>query len=299
MITVLTPTYNRARLLPDLFNSLCVQSCTDFEWIVVDDGSSDDTEQYCAQIQNRLNNKFIVRYFKKLNGGKHTAINLGVKKAQGELIFIVDSDDTLPKDAIDKVLKAYSSLPKSDDYCGVAGNISHKNGMMIGNGFAQEYIDANGLDITYQLHHQGDMAEVFKREILLQYPFPEIPNERFCPEQVVWLRIAQRYKMRFFNEVIYYRDYLDGGLTHNIIKIRMKSPCASMLCYSELNRYSIPIHYKIKSAINFWRFRYCMTPLHRSEVMRAGLSIPKLAWYWGLLAPIGYFMHLRDTTKLK
>ena len=101
MITVFTPTYNRAYCLGNLFNSLCSQTYTDFEWLIVDDGSTDNTkslvEGFCC------NSNINIRYVYQKNGGKHRAINRGVAEARGELFFIVDSDDTLPGDSLETI----------------------------------------------------------------------------------------------------------------------------------------------------------------------------------------------------
>ena len=101
-ITVFTPTYNRAHLLPRLYKSLCAQTCKDFEWVIVDDGSVDDTKSIIDGFIN--DNSITIRYFCQENGGKHRAINRGVKEAKGNLFFIADSDDTLPEKSIETVL---------------------------------------------------------------------------------------------------------------------------------------------------------------------------------------------------
>lgn len=106
MITIFTPTYNRAYRLPNLYKSLQEQTCKDFEWLVVDDGSTDNTSKLFEQWQAE-ENSFPIRYFKQPNGGKHRAINRGVKEAKGELFFIVDSDDTLSSNAIRIVFEQY------------------------------------------------------------------------------------------------------------------------------------------------------------------------------------------------
>ena len=113
-------------------------------------------------------------------------------------------------------------------------------------------------------------------------------GEKFVPEALVWNRIACKYKLRVFHEVVYYRDYLDGGLTDKIVKIRMTSPIASMMTYAELNSYDIPFVSKIKAAINYWRFRFCSDAVEK----------PALSGRWVWTAPIGYMMHLNDVRKL-
>ena len=113
MITVFTPTYNRGTLLNRLYQSLSAQSYKDFEWIIVDDGSSDDTALIVELLQsNHFSNDFPILYHKKENGGKHTAINVGVKKAQGDLFFIADSDDILPSNALLTIAKVWEQTKR-------------------------------------------------------------------------------------------------------------------------------------------------------------------------------------------
>ena len=91
--------------------------------------------------------------------------------------------------------------------------------------------------------------------------------------------------MRYFNKVIYYRDYLGGGLTDKIVRLRMDSPLASMICYSELTKYRIPLKQTVKASINYWRFRLCAN---------SKVEFPKLKWYWNVMAPLGFLLHIKD-----
>ncbi|MCI6160801.1 MAG: glycosyltransferase family A protein [Prevotella sp.] len=285
-ISIITPIYNRKKFLLGLYESLDSQTCKDFEWIVVDDGSMDEPEAFFRETCIK---SFPARYIKKENGGKHTAVNLGVKEANGELVLILDSDDTLPKDSIEKIQHYYSLCKERKDCGGVCGLMAHHDGSLIGKGFAQEHLYENSLDLRYRLHVTGDLLEVFKTTVLRECPFPEIASEKFCPEALVWNRIATKYKLYCFNEVVYHRDYLDGGLTDKIVKIRMNSPIATMMTYQELTVCDIPLLPKMKAAINYWRFRWCCQQKDKS-----GITIPTINWYWNIFMPIGWMMHLKD-----
>lgn len=287
IITVFTPTYNRAHLLPRLLESLVKQTYRDFEWIIVDDGSSDNT----AEVVNDWSADFPIRYYRKENGGKHTAINLGVKKSKGELFLILDSDDSLPKDSLEIIAKQNDACSTKKDCAGVCGLMAHHNGERIGGGFPAEELYESSLYLEYKLGVTSDLLEVFKTSVLKEFPFPEINGEKFCPEVLVWNRIAVKYKLYCFNKVVYYRDYLEGGLTDNIIKIRMESPVATCMTYSEMLAYSIPIIQKIKAAINYWRFRCCVqtnTP-----------QVPRVKYFWRIFRPIGYLMHIKDRKVIR
>lgn len=297
-ITIFTPSYNRAHLLPRVYESLCKLDLHDppfvwkleeaFEWLIVDDGSTDNTEEVVNGFIQE--GKISIRYIRKTNGGKHTAINLGAKEAKGELFLILDSDDSLPKNAIADVAKNWMRLSDSQkkSYAGICGYMAHHDGTVIGTPIVEGGTVASSLDMRYKLHVVGDMMEVWRTDVMREFPFPEIPNERFCPEALVWNRIANKYPLYIIPDVIYYRDYLDGGLTDNIVKIRMKSPVASMMTYAELNGYDVPFVQKVKAAINYWRFRFCTS----------GKAVG-IGAIWHLLAPVGWLMHLRERRLMK
>lgn len=301
MITVFTPTYNRGNLLNRLYQSLCQQTHKDFEWIIVDDGSTDGTQNIVSSLileHNNIQGSFPFHYFKKINGGKHTAINLGVKYAEGELFFIADSDDFLPKDSLQIVHKEWSKIKHDNTFLGVCGIDADLNGKIIGSGLPKDYIDCHAWDLSPIYKVTGDLKEVFRTDVLRQFPFPEIKGEKFCPEVLVWFRMACNYKMRFFNRIIYIADYQKNGITSSITRLRMNSPIGSMLTYSELVHYPIPFKDKLKNAINYWRFRFCLTTKNKAGVSPNEVDIPKISGRWYFLAPIGYLMHLKDKRNI-
>ena len=289
-ISILTPTYNRGKLLLPLYDSLKNLTFNDFEWLIIDDGSEDDTEQYALSwiAHNIENAKFPIRYIKKNNGGKHTAINRGVREASGELILILDSDDTLPADSLATIAQYYEQCKGYKDCAGVCGLMAHHDGQLIGTGFPKEPMYESALQFRYaeEGNVTGDLLEVYKTSVMREFPFPEIENEKFCPESLVWNRIANKYKLFCFNKVVYYRDYLEGGLTSKIVRIRMNSPIASTMTYAEMLDYNISLKWKIRSAINYWRFKYC--------IKNKSLKAPAVKWYWKAFQIIGLIMHLKD-----
>jgi glycosyltransferase involved in cell wall biosynthesis len=218
----------------------------------VDDGSVDNTGELIQSFINE--NKIRIRYIKQENGGKHLAINKGVPEARGELFFIVDSDDYLVENAIERVNYHYAHIKGKEDFAGICGCRAYFSGEKIGGKAGFTVLDCNSLDFRYRYKMRGDMAEVFRTEILKQYPFPEIAGEKFCPESLVWNRIAVKYKLRWFNENIYLCEYLPDGLTSKIFEVRKKSPKASVLYYSELEKMPVPFIQKVKANINYWRF---------------------------------------------
>lgn len=213
MITILTPTYNRAYILPDAFKSLCMQSSYDFEWIIIDDGSTDNTAEVVAKWQNE-DLPFKLTYCKQENGGKHRAVNAGVKIAKYDFLLILDSDDRLTETAVSTINHWVEEIKEDYSFAGVAG-LKGTGKQVIGSQIEQEYIDATNLERgKYGLY--GDKAEIYRTAILRQYPFPEFEGENFIRESAVWDRIAKDgYKIRWYNKVIYLCEYIEDGLTKN------------------------------------------------------------------------------------
>lgn len=284
-ITIFTPTYNRAYNLHNLYSSICNQTYEDFEWVIVDDGSVDDTKFVVEDFltEERIN----INYHYQENKGKHFAINKGVSLAKGELFLILDSDDELPDFALQVIVSKYEALKENKNIGGIAGRRMFKEGDIVGSNNFSELI-SNSLDIRYKHKVTGDLVEIFKTNVLKEFPFPEIQNEKFCPEALLWNRIAQKYKLFFFNQGIYITQYLPDGLTSKIVKIRMTSPIASMLTYSELQSYEVPFVQKIKANINFWRFSFNSNYsfFKRLKMVSLGLS------FIGL--PLGFVLYLND-----
>lgn len=224
-VTVITPTYNRAYTLGALYHSLVSQTDSDFQWIIVDDGSTDNTEELCNGFAE--SSDFPVIYIKKENGGKHSALNEGIKHIDTPLTIIVDSDDKLTEDAIETI-KYYYELYKTENVsvfafqrCDPAG----KKTIDIG----QDIIRDDYIRYRIKNNLKGDMAEVFITEVLKRYPFPVFDGEKFLSEDVVWIELAKSNEYLFINKAIYICEYLNDGLTSNDKPAKFASPMGSML----------------------------------------------------------------------
>lgn len=214
-ITICTPTYNRGYIIKQLYHSLQKQRNFNFEWLVIDDGSNDNTEQIFLNEIIPFKNPFSIKYIKQKNGGKHRAINKAVREAKGDLFFIVDSDDYLTEDATQKIFKWVSSLDDSHKWAGVSGLRGYSKTDPIGNFLDSVYIDAKNTERD-QYKLQGDKAEIYFTDILRRYPYPEFFNENFITPEVVWNEIAHNdYYLRWFNDIIWICKYLPDGLTNN------------------------------------------------------------------------------------
>lgn len=244
-LTICTPTYNRADTLPRVFESLMNQTLYDFEWIIVNDGSVDDTSAVVETFMQQ--DKFPVVFIEQENYGKHVALNQGVKQAKGTLFLILDSDDWLANDCVEKICKIEENLVDSSGYAGIAGVRVQSNGELIGNTFkGKKYIDCTSLE-RGRYNIDGDKAEVFYTKILRKFPFPAFQGEKFLTESVVWYRIASAgYKIRWTNEPLYFCEYLPGGLTRTSGKGIQNFEGYKLAAKEELSYQEISILRKMK-----------------------------------------------------
>ena len=246
-ITVFTPTFNRAYILENLYRSLQRQSFRDFEWLIVDDGSSDNTQTLVESWRGE-DNPFPIRYVRQENGGKCRAINHGLKLAQGKLFFTVDSDDYLTDDALEKVARWESELHKDQKFCGFAGNLGVTPEQTPNRLFEGGYWDGTALDRYGQV--DGERAYAFYTDVHRQYFYPEFPGEKFLTEAVTWDQMAHDgYKMRFYNDIIRIWEYQDNGLTKAGYQIFLDNPQGTGLFFRQKAEY---LHYDCKTRLGMW-----------------------------------------------
>lgn len=230
-LTIFTPTYNRASLLGELYASLKAQTNRDFCWLIVDDGSTDETEQ---TVQTFMTEGTIdIIYHKQPNSGKHVAHNRGVQMATTELFVCVDSDDTLCPTAVARTLAFWQNWRGQAD---IAGIVSPRD--MAGHAYMVNPPKADRLMALY--HHGclvGDTMLVFRREVLAQYPFPVIEGENFLSECVAYDQIDRFYRLAVQNEFLYRSEYRADGLTQNIRRNHWKNPRGVLLMYHTIAAY--------------------------------------------------------------
>lgn len=227
-ITIFTPTYNRAHTLERLYNSIKNQEYKNFEWIIVDDGSKDNTKEL---VQSFIDEKKVdIKYFFQENSGKHIAINKGAEEASGNLFFIVDSDDCITSNALTEIDKWEATL-NEENFIGIGGLRIFTDNKINGTTFenANGYLDCTSLE-RRKNGITGDKAEVVYTEILKKYKFPKIDGEKFMPEAYVWNKISHDgFKFRWVNEPFIIGEYLEDGLTKNIKGNLMKSAKSQLL----------------------------------------------------------------------
>jgi len=252
--SVFTPTYNRAHTLNGVYESLCNQSFTNFEWIIIDDGSVDKTGLLVKgwQEQGKMN----IRYFKQKNQGKHVAHNFAVDMAKGELFLVFDSDDRCTPEALETFKRYWDDIPleKKGEYSTISALCMNQKGEVLGGEYPENINDIHSVKQQIALRSNGDKWGVNTTKSMREYKFPVFPSERFIPEGIVWNGLSKKYSTRFINKPLKIVEYLEDGLTGSSTLIRAKSPKGTTLAYQEQLGLPIGIINKLRAAINFVRF---------------------------------------------
>lgn len=246
-ITILTPTYNRKEKLGRLYESLKRQTCKEFVWMIIDDGSSDNTKDYIEKLK-KTNVDLSIEYYYKSNGGKHTALNYGIERTNTELVFIVDSDDYLVDNAIEIVKREWFLHEKSDDVCGICFLKGYDKESCVGERF-NDLTDQSYIAMRLKKGIKGDKSEIFKTSLLKQKKFPEIEGEKFIGEDYVWCDLGKNYNMIWRNDIIYICEYLSDGLSQAGRSMRIKCPCGGMLNSGMMLTQEFPMKFRIKKGI--------------------------------------------------
>lgn len=235
MISIVTATYNRGKKIKKLYDSLVQQTNKNFEWIIIDDGSIDNTKYIVENFI--LENKIKIYYFVKENGGKHTAINYILDKNEflKELVFFVDSDDYLINDAIANILSEWKNIQNKNQFCGLCfQRIDIKTNKIITKKFPENRYDANIFTLIKKDKIYGDKAEIFLKDELIKWRFPEIKGEKFFSELYVWIEVMRNKKMRFINKGIYFCEYLNDGYTKNFNTLLKNNPIGCEMYYKKM-----------------------------------------------------------------
>jgi len=298
LFTIFTATYNRADTLTRLYHSLLAQSIKDFEWIVVDDGSSDGTkfliDSFCDD------KKIKIRYFLQKNQGKHVAINNGVKMAKGELFVNIDSDDYIKPLFLEKLYSYWIeiSIAERSKLTGVMTSSCMKVGnkeSSVGRDWPKKIIISNYIDIANRLYVVGDKHGFIRTELMRKYPFPFFPSEKFMTEAVVMYKIAQKYGTVFVDERLIVVEYRDDGLSKNIRKVFRDNPKGSVLYrYMMITMdYDFPFKQRIVDQAQYFASLYFS---HPKEFSFGTIKKIKCKWLFFASLPLALVMIIHDST---
>jgi glycosyltransferase involved in cell wall biosynthesis len=256
--TVFTPTYNRAHSLERVYESLSSQSFRDFEWLVVDDGSNDNTRKLIMKWSAEAS--FTIRYLFQTNQGKHVAFNRAVHEAKGMFFLVADSDDWFVPEALERFRYYWLQIPGQvrDQFTGVTCLCMDQGGVIIGTRFPDNPTDSDSLEIRYRYRVSGEKWGFHRTDVLRQFPFPVQEGMKYVPEGIVWGRIARRYKTRFINETL--RIYA-GDAGNQLTKRTPREAAFLRIYYAEVMSNELDFFIDdpwsfVKIAVHYVRFSF-------------------------------------------
>jgi len=287
LLTIFTPTYNRASTLPRLYQSLLKQKCKEcFEWLVVDDGSIDDTKTLIGgYIEENIIN---IRYVYKENGGKPSAFNEGIDSAEGKLFFCVDSDDWITDNAVDIIKERSEELFNNQKIGGMAGLCVDINGELLEKPLRKEIV--SNTIVMKDKYRAKDKSEIYKTLLLKQYRFLIFEGEKFIPEAMVFDKFSIEYPFLYTNDILKGVEYLCGGLTDNMLKIRLDSINGTIAYYEQRVAMTRGLKWVIKALINYGRF-------NRHAGIKKSPQKHKLLYFF--ITPLCGYMYRKDLQSKK
>lgn len=296
MVTIITPTYNRGYCLENVYASLVRQTVKNFEWIIVDDGSTDNTR--CLVNGWLSETLFKITYIYKRNGGKHTALNLGNNLAKGELILILDSDDYLSDSAVELIIFEWQDVKFNLEVGGLHFLKGYqRSGQCIGMPFVNDKEIASTIKVHYHDGVTGDKCKIYRSEILKQNPFPVFEGERVIGEGVVYNKIGKKYKLKNINKIIYLCEYLPDGLTANSAKLSFDNLRGAAAHANERVSFEFPFKVRFKSMVSY------IVKLFNLKTFKEIILESNCRWLCVLLLPLGiifhYFHHFSNKKIIK
>ncbi len=294
--TVFTPTYNRSRTLPRVYESLRPQTYRNFEWLIVDDGSTDDTREIVEKWQ--AESEFPVRYIYQENQGKAAAFNRGVREAQGELFLTLDSDDACVTQALERFKYHWDSIPpdQRDKFSAITALCKDQKGRLVGDKFPKDVLDSDSIELFFKYHVKGEKWGFHRTDVLMQFPFPVAPNVKFISEGLVWFALSRRFKTRFVNEVLRIY-YLNDGTGDHLSSLSPEVMFGRALFHKYvLNElvdwlYRSPVNL-FRSAINFSRYSIGIGKGPYSQFKELRTVAARILLTMSL--PMGFAMSLKD-----
>lgn len=247
-ITIFTPTYNRAHTLGRLYHSLVKQTCNNFKWLIIDDGSTDNTKELIDTWKQEK--KINIKYYKQKNQGKSMAHNKGVEMTSTNLFTCVDSDDFLHKEAVERILKLWEK-ESSSDTVGILAYCAYSSGERITK-IKNNKIQQFKLKDAYRKHGlTGDTMLIYKHSIISNFKFPKFEYEKFVPESYLYDLIDQEGDLILLDQPLYYVEYLDDGYSNNMAKIILDNPNGYIAYINQRLKMEKSLKYKSLDTIRY------------------------------------------------
>ena len=222
-LTVFTPTYNRAYILPQCYASMCRQTCRDFIWLVVDDGSTDGTREL-VQSWQQADNGFELRYVYQENQGMHGAHNLAYSVIDTPLNVCIDSDDYMPDDAVETILHFWETCDKDDRVYGVLALDEDKQGNIIGTRFPKGLRRTTSYELYNKYGVTGDKKFILRSDLTRDNPYPIFPGEKYVNLATKYSLLERDYQLLLLDEPVCIVEYLQDGSSRNMTRQYFKNP---------------------------------------------------------------------------
>lgn len=248
-LTVFTPAYNRAYTLHKCYESLKRQTSRDFKWLIIDDGSTDNTKELVYKWKEESD--FEITYIYKENGGMHTAHNTAYENIDTELNVCIDSDDYMTTDAVDIIVKEWQRV-KSNKLAGIGALNVFESGEVIGTQFPEGLYSSKYFDIYNKYGVSGDKKFIYRTELTRKFPYPEYEGEKYIGLDYKYKKLDEKYELALVNKVVCVVEYMEDGSSKNMLNQYRNNP--EGWCFFRLENLKIPntsLKYKFKEYIHF------------------------------------------------
>lgn len=281
-LTIFTPTYNRAKFLERVYNSIATQQENGIEWLIVDDGSADNTEAVVNELIEKA--AFPIVYVKKENGGKHTAHNVALENASGEWFMCLDSDDMLESGALKDI---FSILPKcTGEICAVAAYKKELARNLLSDEFSQDEFPQGIYSLLEKYH--GEYVFIFRTDTVKKYPYPVFPGERFSSECILYDKLEiDGYKALPYGRVLQVCEYQTDGLSLGFRKLLKNNPCGFQTYYLQRIALAKTLKQRFMHCVKYCAFRILCkfkAPKYKGKY----LFLVFLSYPFGMLAALYY-----------
>lgn len=287
-LTILTPTYNRAHMLNTVYDSLLKQTDHNFQWLLIDDGSSDDTAMVMQQIINQHQAEFSIDYYKKKNGGKHTAMNYGHPYIQFDWVTILDSDDRLVENMVETINNITGKQQNDQKLGWFAYLRGYNKTKPMGSNYQKNNERTNYVDYLNN-GRKGEALDIYRTSVFKKYPYPQYKAERFVSESYLNIHAAVygHYEMITVNEILYLADYQDDGYTKEGRRLQLSSPLGHADLWSPVCFKGFSFKQSLKGT-----WLYLAYSILGRKTLKEIVGNHDYKWFVALNIPFGYMIQL-------
>lgn len=251
LLTVFTPSYNRAYTLYKCYESLKRQSCKDFKWLIIDDGSTDNTKELVEKWKNE-DNDFEITYIYQKNQGMHGAHNTAYENIDTELNVCIDSDDYMPDDGVKRIKEKWEKVKHDKKIAGLIGLDSYENGNVIGRKFPEDLKKSTLFEINNKYKIPGDKKLVYRSELTRKFQYPIFEGEKYVGLAYKYYKLDEDYELATINEVLCVVEYLEDGSSKNMLKQYKRNPKGFAFYRVEnIKNSKASLRFKVKESVHY------------------------------------------------